>query len=882
MVVCRTRGTPPACRVRISAIASAAMDASLPVMPPRKRLADYAPPDWLVPAARFRFELDSERTLVHARLEVARNGLHDRPLHLDGEELELLAFHIDGVPQPLPSSAASLTLPLPGDSAIIETSVAIRPAANSRLMGLYASGGNLCTQCEAEGFRRITFWPDRPDVLSRISVRLEADRARFPVLLSNGNLKAQGGLDHGRHFAEWDDPFPKPSYLFAVVAGQLSPLRDHFVTRSGREVALAIYVNARDLPRTRHAMTSLKQAMAWDELTYGREYDLESYNIVAVHDFNFGAMENKGLNIFNARYILADSNTATDQDFDAIATVVGHEYFHNWSGNRVTCRDWFQLCLKEGLTVFRDQSFSESLGSAAVRRIESVRMLRASQFPEDDGPLAHPVRPDSYMEISNFYTATVYNKGAELIRMIARILGPQRWRAATDDYFARFDGHAATVEDFLDTMALHGLDAARFRRWYEQPGTPLLDVEVAHDALSRTADIRIMQRNPKAGENAPPLPVPLAFALFADDGRKLAGRERLILTEAEQIFRVEDIERPPVVSLNRSFAAPVNVRASSSRADLALLAAHEDDPFARYEAMQQLMLAALTDSIACGRAVGHDDVLAAVAAALKDWRDDPALVAETILIPGESLIGDQLPKVDPQAVHHAREELRATLRDQLGADMRAIHAECSAAGDSPSVLAKGQRRLRGVSLSLLAAGDDATGIETALQQYHTAATMTDRMNALLALANSARPARDEALAAFHDAYQGMADVMDKWFLVQATSTRPDTLAHVQALLHHPLYDARNPNRLRSVVLGFALNPVRFHADDGSGYAFLADQVLAADRTNPQSAARLLQPLTRWQRMATPWDDHMRAAIARVAAAPDLSKDVTEVVTNSLS
>lgn len=858
------------------------MDAALPVMPPRKRLADYTPPDWFIPVARFRFELDPERTLVHARLEVVRNGTHDRPLRLDGEELELLALRINGVAQPLPAPDPGLTIPLPGTMAVVETTVAIRPAANNRLMGLYASGGNLCTQCEAEGFRRISFWPDRPDVLSRISVRLEADRERFPVLLSNGNLTAEGALENGRHFTEWDDPFPKPSYLFALVAGKLSARKDRFVTRSGRDVALAIYVNAEDLPRTDHAMTSLKQAMSWDESTYGREYDLDLFNIVAVRDFNFGAMENKGLNIFNSRYILADSDTATDQDFDAVAAVVGHEYFHNWSGNRVTCRDWFQLCLKEGFTVYRDQGFSETLGSAAVHRIESVRTLRTGQFPEDDGPLAHPVRPDSYVEISNFYTATVYNKGAELIRMIARILGPARWRAATDDYFARFDGQAATVEDFLGIMARHGLDATRFRRWYEQPGTPFLDVEVAHDTLARAADIRVVQRNPKAGKDAPPLPVPLAFALFADNGAKLAERDNLTLTKSEQVFRVENIDRPPIVSFNRGFAAPVNVRASSSRADLALLAAHEDDPFARYEAMQQLMLSALADSIACGRAVGHDDVITAVATALKDWQVDPAWVAEAILIPGESLVGDQLPKVDPQAVYTARQALRVALLDQLGADMRTIHAACAAAGNASPAMAKGQRRLRGILLSLLVARDDPAGVDAALRQYHEAATMTDRMSALSALAGSMHPARDEALSAFHHAWQGMAEVMDKWFLVQATSVRPDTLAHVRQLLRHPLYDARNPDRVRSVVLGFALNPLRFHADDGSGYAFLADQILATDRLNPQSAARLLQPLTRWQRMATPWADHMRAALARIAATPDLSKDVTEVVTNSLS
>lgn len=856
------------------------------VLPPRpklKRLADYRPPDWLVPSARFRFELDAARTLVHARLEVRRNGDHRRSLHLDGEELELLSLKVDGQARPIPHAATDgLELEIAADAAIVETVVAIHPRDNRRLMGLYASGGNLCTQCEAEGFRRISYWPDRPDILSTFSVRLEADAEDYPVLLSNGNMVAHGPLADGKHFAEWHDPFPKPSYLFALVAGRLEALRDSFTTRSGRRVDLAIWVARGDVPRTRHAMQSLKQAMAWDEKHYGREYDLDTFNIVAVHDFNFGAMENKGLNIFNAKYILADPDTATDWDFDAIAAVVAHEYFHNWSGNRVTCRDWFQLCLKEGFTVYRDQCFSESLGSPDVRRIEAVRALQASQFPEDDGPLAHPVRPDTYMEISNFYTATVYNKGAELIRMIARILGPERFRAGADRYFADNDGTAATVEDFLAAMAAQGLDTQLFGRWYEQPGTPWLDVDVGHDRRRGAALVHVSQRNPKAGDPAPPLPIPLSFALFAADGRKLAQREEL-LTRARQTFVVENISRPPVVSMNRGFAAPVRLRPSTSRTDLALLATYEDDAFARYSAMQQLMLSALVDSAASGMAVGHEDVIAVISAAIADWRADPdadlAMLAEKILPPSEGLIGDQMALVDPEAVHLAREALRRALLDALGPALREMWENCVTDGADLSPSAKGKRRLRGILLSLLMARDDPGAAALAWEQFATATSMTDRMSALTALANSSAPERSLALSTYMDRYRHVPEAMDKWFLVQAMSIRPDTLEVVKSLARHPLYDAHNPNRLRSLVLGFGGNPIRFH--DRDGYVFLVDQVLAADGFNPQAATRLVQPLVRWQRMAKPWSEQMRAALETIAQSPRLSRDMTEVVTNAL-
>ncbi|TPE58465.1 aminopeptidase N [Sandaracinobacter neustonicus] len=854
------------------------MDSPAPVAPARKRLVDYRPPDWLVPEMALRFELDAERTLVHARMRVRRNGAHASALQLDGEELELLSLAVNGVVRPVNAAPEGLVLEIDGDEALIETVVAIRPAANSRLMGLYSSGGNLCTQCEAEGFRRITFFPDRPDVLSRYQVRLEADAARYPVLLANGNPGAAGALPDGRHFAEWDDPFPKPSYLFALVAGDLQALEDAFVTLSGRTVKLGIWVAAADVPRCRHAMESLKASMAFDEQVYGREYDLDVFNIVAVHDFNFGAMENKGLNIFNAKYVLADPDTATDWDYDAIAAIVAHEYFHNWSGNRVTCRDWFQLSLKEGFTVFRDQQFSAHIGSAAVKRIEGVRQLRASQFPEDEGPLAHAVRPESYAEISNFYTATVYDKGAELIRMMATRLGAAKFRAATDRYFADNDGTAATVEDFLAAMQSQGLESELFRRWYEQPGTPRVAVQATH--ADGRLELLIRQSNPKL-PGAAPLPIPLRFALFAADGRKLLERDDLLLTDAETRLSIEGIAEAPILSLNRGFAAPILIEPAPRRDELLVLAAHEDDPFARYEAVQQLMLSALTASAAGGVAIGHDEVVEAARALLAKAGDDPAFVAETLLLPSEALIGDRMPIVDPEAIHAAREELRCSLLSALREPLWAAWRGCDAPeGQAPR--AKGLRRLKGILLSLLLADDGAEATAAAFGQFSGAANMTDRMSALTALSHSQGAERDDALRLFAARYDLLPEVLDKWFLAQSSSTRPDTRAVVEALAQHPRFDARNPNRLRALVLGFAMNQTRFHDRDGAGYALLAGHVLTADRINPQSAARLVQPLARWRRLAEPWRPLMRAELERIAHTPGLSRDLTEVVTTSLS
>ncbi|HEX8307494.1 MAG TPA: aminopeptidase N [Allosphingosinicella sp.] len=853
-----------------------------PAAPPSAiRREDYRPPDWLVPSIELEFELGAERTRVRSRLSVTRNGNHDRPLRLDSQGLELIELAVDGAPARHSLEGEILTVALGGEAAVVETLVEIGPRSNTQLMGLYESGGILCTQCEAEGFRRITPFPDRPDMLSRYRVRMIADKGAYPVLLSNGNRVGAGELEGGRHWAEWDDPFPKPCYLFALVAGDLACNRDGFTTFTGRKVELGIWVRDEDLPKTEHAMASLKASMKWDEEVYGREYDLAVFNIVAVSDFNFGAMENKGLNIFNSRYILADPETATDGDFDAVAGVVAHEYFHNWSGNRVTCRDWFQLSLKEGFTVFRDQMFSADMGSAAAKRIEDVRILRAAQFPEDGGPLAHPVRPDSYMEIANFYTATVYNKGAELIRMLHTLLGPERFRAGTDLYFERNDGQAVTCEDFVRAMEeASGEDLSHFRLWYEQAGTPRVRAGLSRDGA--TARLSLEQEVPPTpGQPVKkPMPIPLRVALFdRTSGEKVA--ERLVVLDKaldEAVFAAgaDDV----VLSINRGFSAPVIVETERPAADLAFLSAHDDDPFARYEAMQQLMLDTLLAAIATGRA-DHRPVVDAVRRILEDGSLDPAFVADAVLAPSESFIGDQMAIVDPDSIRAVRDALRSELGRALEPQWRAAYASTSANRYEYSPAAKGARRLKTVALNfLMAAGaDDAPAL--ARRQYDEADNMTDRQGALGALAGSDSPERHGALAAFYDRYRADPLVLDKWFTVQALSTRDDTLAAVEALAGHPDFTLSNPNRMRSLVGAFASNQRAFHDRSGRGYRFLAEMILAVDRLNPQTAARLVPPLGRWRRFDAARQDRMKAELERIVATPGLSKDVFEQASKSL-
>ena len=841
------------------------------------RLADYRPPDWLVPEVTLSFDLDAARTVVKARLTVVRNGAHRRPLVLDGQELDLLALSIDGNPSAATPMDEALTLALAGDRAVIETEVAISPLANTRLMGLYASGGKLCTQCEAEGFRRITFFPDRPDVLSRYHVRLTADAAQFPILLANGNPGGTG-RDGNRHWAEWDDPWPKPCYLFAAVAGDLQAYRDSFVTMSGRTVDLAIWVAEADLPRCAHAMSALKTAMAWDEANYGREYDLDVFNIVAVADFNFGAMENKGLNVFNSKYILADAETATDADFDAVAGVVAHEYFHNWTGNRITCRDWFQLSLKEGLTVFRDQQFSADQGSRAVRRIDDVRALRAVQFQEDAGPLAHPIRPDHYIEIGNFYTATVYNKGAEIIGMLHTLLGAEGFRRGTDRYFELYDGQAVTCEAFVGAMEeASGRDLGVFRRWYEQAGTPRVTATLRHDPATATATLDLAQTTPPTPGQPVKLPVhlPLRVALFGSISGDRLGDERLVeLTDASASFAFAGIAETPVLSFNRAFSAPVIVEGAVSRATQAFLSAHDDDPFARYEALQRLALDVLAGDDPA------DELVDALGATLTSGLD-AAFIAEAVLLPSEAFIGDQAATVEVDAIHRRRDAARVLAATRLHDAWWAAYRGNAANRYEATPEAKGRRRLRNVALGYLIATGADDAVAAAWAQFEGADNMTDRMAALGVLANADAPERDRALAAFYDRYRGDASVIDKWFSVQALSTRADTLETVLALTAHADFAVANPNRLRALVGAFGVNQLRFNDAGGAGYRFLADQVLAVDRINPQTAARLIGPLGRWRRFDAARAALMQAELARVLDAPGLSKDVFEMVSKSL-
>jgi aminopeptidase N len=851
------------------------------------RREDYRPPAWHVPSIVLGFDLDAQSTRVTARLAVERAG--EGPLLLDGDALRLKSVAVDGRRLKAADyvlAGGRLSIPIAGDRAIVETVVDVVPAANTKLMGLYESGGILCTQCEAEGFRRITYFPDRPDVLSRYSVELRADKRRYPVLLSNGNPVASGDLGSGRHFARWDDPFPKPCYLFAIVAGDLVALRDSFVTRSGRNVDLGIWVRAGDIDRCHHAMSALKAAMRWDEEHYGREYDLDVFNIVAVSDFNFGAMENKGLNIFNSKYILADRETATDADFDAVAAVVAHEYFHNWTGNRVTCRDWFQLSLKEGLTVYRDQCFSADMGSAAVKRIEDVRALRASQFPEDAGPLAHPVRPDSYIEISNFYTATVYNKGAEVIRMAATLLGPDGYRRGTDLYFGRHDGQAVTVDDWVAALEDGGgIDLDQFRLWYAQAGTPVVTADLRHDPATRTATLTLSQTLPDTpGQTGKaPMHIPLRVALLGRESGGLLGPEQLFQLRGESAsMSFADVDEPPVLSINRGFSAPVIVETKRTVADFAFLSAHDDDPFARYEAMQQLMMDRLLDWVTNG-GTNAAPLVDAVARTLGNQSLDRAFIGEAVILPSETMIAERIgADVDPDAVHAARQGLRRALLDGFGRDAwRALYASLGGAYDL-SADGKGRRRLRNVALGYLMADGDAAAAALAETQYANADNMTDRLAALSLLADSSAAGREHVLADFHARFRDNALVIDKWFTAQALASGVDMVERVAALAAHANFSIRNPNRFRALVGAFASNQAAFHRKDGAGYRFVADQLLAVDAINPQTAARFIAPFGRWRRMEPRRAALMRAELERILAAPGLSRDTYEMASKSLA
>jgi aminopeptidase N len=853
-------------------------------MPVTIHRGDYRPYEWAIPHIHLDFSLDAEATKVSATLTVERQSEEPAPLLLRGDGLTAAAVRVDGADwNDWRMEGPDLIVDL-GERTAAKVSVdtVINPSTNTQLMGLYASGGMLATQCESEGFRRITFHPDRPDVLSRYSVRMEGDKTLYPILLSNGNCVEQGEGEAGRHWALWDDPWPKPSYLFALVAGDLVANSDSFTTMSGRNVALNIWVREGDEGRTGHAMKALKDSMAWDEQVYGREYDLDLFNIVAVSDFNMGAMENKGLNIFNTRYILADEDTATDADFDGVEGVVAHEYFHNWSGNRVTCRDWFQLSLKEGFTVYRDQCFSADMGSEPVKRIEDVRILRAAQFPEDAGPLAHPIRPESYQEISNFYTATVYNKGAEIIRMMATLLGKERFRKGTDLYFDRHDGEAATCEDFVRAMEEGGdIDLTQFRLWYAQAGTPRLAMELTQDGETYALIVRQSVPPTPGQPEKQPMMMPLRLAAFAMDGSDQHYADQVVvLSEVEQRIELGAFSSRPALSINRGFSAPVILDYQRGAGELAWLAAHDDDAFARYEALQQLMLDVLVADVS-GQNADQQSVIDAVKGTLAGAQQDPAFVAEAVSLPSEAFIGDQMLVVDPDAIRKARLGLQAAIGRALEGDFRAILTKAAPPASDHSPHAKGGRRLRGAALLYLAAAGFSDAPKLALAMFRQADGMTERQAALSVLAHGDSPERDTALQEFYDRYQGNALVLDKWFQVQSWSMREDTPEQVERLAQHPDFTLSNPNRVRSLYGALTGNQAAFHRADGKGYRLIADLVIALDAKNPQTAARMIPPLGRWKRFDEGRAAKMRAELERILAQPNLSRDVTEQASKSL-
>jgi len=867
-------------------------DAAVPPQAPATiRREDYQPPAWQVPQIALDFALGIDTTRVTATLQVASNpaGNGSPTLRLNGDGLTADAVTVDGeAVNDWRMDGDDLLIDLPGAAHTIAITTSINPAANSQLMGLYASNGMLCTQCEAEGFRRITFFPDRPDVLSVYSVRMAGDKTAFPVLLSNGNCTATGEAADGTHWAEWHDPWPKPSYLFALVAGDLVANSSSFTTMSGRKVALNIWVREGDQDRTHHAMQALKDSLKWDEDTFGREYDLDLFNIVAVADFNMGAMENKGLNVFNTRYILADPETATDMDYDGIEGVVAHEYFHNWSGNRVTCRDWFQLSLKEGFTVLRDQLFSQDMGSAAVKRIEDVRVLRAAQFPEDSGPLAHPIRPDSYQEISNFYTSTVYNKGAEVIRMMRTMAGPERFRQGTDLYFDRHDGEAATCEDFVKAIEDGaGLDLAQFRRWYSQAGTPRVEARLSH--AGEIATLTLTQTVPPTpGQpDKRPVPIPLRLALF-DRATGQHGGEQLVVLDKPQVeLSFAGFGQKPVLSINRGFSAPVALDAGQSSADLMFLAAHDDDPFARYEALQQLVVQHLVALIGGGtlcdadRDAGRAAIGEALAAVLGDPALDDLMRGELLILPGEGYLAEQFAIADPGAIHAEREALKAWLGQRLEQQLADLHQRTSAVPYSLSAAARGARKCKTQALAYLAAGVPQRAAQLAGAQYDAADNMTDRQGALMVLCGLGTPLRADKLADFHQRFAGNALVIDKWFSLQAGSLHAGVLDHVAALAEHPDFTLTNPNRVRALYMAMAVNPGAFHDASGRGYRMIADLIIALDPVNPQTAARFVAPLGRWRRIEPVRAALMQAELQRIAEVRKLSKDTFEQVSKSL-
>lgn len=856
-------------------------------------LDQYQPPAWKVKQVNLDFDLREGETLVKARLTIENANPETRDIFLNGENLELVEISIDGSQldgSQYQTTEKGLLLVSPPASFELETLTRIYPEKNTALEGLYRSSGMYCTQCEAEGFRKITWFPDRPDVMASFTTRVEADKSGYPVLLSNGNPVENGELENGRHFAVWDDPFPKPSYLFALVAGDLKAVSGKHMTPSGREIELNIYVEEENLDRCDHALQSLINAMKWDEEKYGREYDLDIYNIVAVNDFNMGAMENKGLNIFNSKYVLARQDTATDRDFQGIEGVIAHEYFHNWTGNRITCRDWFQLSLKEGFTVFRDQCFSADMGSQHVKRIEDVRLLRAHQFAEDASPMAHPVRPASYIEINNFYTVTVYEKGAEVVRMQANLLGAEKFRQATDLYFERFDGQAVTTEDFMGCMQdTLGRDMSQFQYWYDYAGTPELQVQGNYDAGNKRFALSISQSCPDTPEKTakPPFFIPFAVGLLDQQGNDLVGTRMLELTESGQVFSFENIDAEPVPSLLRGFSAPVKVAYEYSDDELMFLMENDSDGFARWDASQQLsqriLLSMISQYQQSKKLEIPTEYIEAFRNTLQDKKSDKALIAEVITLPSESYLGDQMQLVDVDAIHSARQELKQKVAAALYDDLLSVYKNNQDAGDYQITSeAIAQRALKNTVLSYLAVSGHEEAENFCISQYENAQNMTDTMAAFSLITDSDFKQRQQVIDDFERRWRQDALVMDKWFMAQATSRRENTLQQVKQLMNHELFSMTNPNKVRSLVGAFcSANLLRFHQADGAGYRFLADNVIELDKLNPQIAARMLRIISRWNRYDIKRQDLMKTQLERIIGVESISSDVFEIASKSL-
>ncbi len=871
-------------------------------------LKDYTPPEYLIHSVDLNFELNEEKTRVVSTMVMTRNPksqLNSKELILSGENIKLVSITLDTSSleeQEYSLSREHLTInTVPQDKTftlIIEN--LINPKANTALEGLYLSNDMLCTQCEAEGFRKITYFLDRPDIMTHFTTTLTGDKQRYPVLLSNGNKVAQGNLPDNRHWVTWDDPFNKPCYLFALVAGQLECLSDHFITQSGREISLQIFVEAHDLDKCSHAMESLKKSMQWDEQVYGREYDLDLYMIVAVGHFNMGAMENKGLNIFNTKFVLARPDTATDTDYEHIEGVIAHEYFHNWTGNRITCRDWFQLSLKEGLTVFRDQEFTADQTSRAVKRIEDVNMLRTRQFAEDAGPLAHPIRPDSYIEINNFYTLTVYEKGAEVVRMQHTLLGAERFRKGTDLYFQRHDGQAVTCDDFVQAMEdANDLDLEQFRLWYSQAGTPRLSVQQQYDTTNQSLTLTITQScsaTPgQAEKQALHIPIKLGFLDSKGSSMKVvfqdatsSGFEVIVeLKQQEQTFVFTQLSEKPIVSLLRGFSAPVKLTLDRSLEELAFLLSHDPDTFNRWEAGQQLasqIILGLVKDIQAGKQLNLNPIIIDSFRHLmmQSW-DDLSYFSLLLNLPGESYLAEQMVIVDVAAIHQAREFVKQTLAKQLNQQFLKLyqnhHKDDSGKFDSHSV---GGRRIKNSCLDYLSKLESEEAYKIAEKQFRTAKNMTDQINALSTITNSQHPEKNQCLDNFYEQWQNEALVIDKWFALQASCYMPDTFNVIQKLMQHPAFDLKTPNRVRALIGAFTQgNPLHFHAENGQGYQFLADQVIALNDINPQVASRMLSALTHWHRFDENRQNLMKLELKRIIHTEDISKDVYEVASKSL-